>query len=130
MAISPDGNVIAFVGARDGVRALYIRHLDQPDALELANTRAATGPVFSPDGQWLAYTHDQGSSGSRLVKVSVATGAMTTILSLSEAPRGTVWTRVTMGCQPRSAVTRLPSSPPMVATPRSRLSTTPTTSGW
>ena len=93
VAISPDGNVIAFVGARDGVRALYIRHLDQPDALELANTRAATGPVFSPDGQWLAYTHDQGSSGSRLVKVSVATGAMTTILSLSEAPRGAVWTR-------------------------------------
>ena len=93
VAISPDGNVIAFVGARDGVRALYLRHLDQPDALELANTRAATGPVFSPDGQWLVYTHDQGSSGSRLVKVSVGTGAMTTILSLSEAPRGTVLTR-------------------------------------
>ena len=79
VAISPDGNVIAFVGARDGVRALYLRHLDQPDALELANTHAATGPVFSPDGQWLVYTHDQGSSGSRLVKVSVGTGAMTTI---------------------------------------------------
>jgi Tol biopolymer transport system component len=90
VAISPDGNVIAFVGARDGVRALYLRHLDQPDALELANTQAATGPVFSPDGQSLVYTHDQGSSGSRLMKVSVATGAMTTIVSLSEAPRGTV----------------------------------------
>src|SRR5262245_42066795 len=93
VAISPAGNVIAFVGARDGVRALYIRRLDQPEALELPSTAAATGPVFSPDGQWLAYTHDQGSSGSRLVKVSVATGSMTTIVSLSEAPRGAVWTR-------------------------------------
>lgn len=93
VAISPDGNVIAFVGARDGMRALYLRHLDQPEALELANTRAATGPVFSPEGQWLVYTHDQGSSGSRLMKVSVGTGAMTAILSLAEAPRGTAVTR-------------------------------------
>ena len=93
VAISPDGNVIAFVGAREGVRALYLRRLDQPGALELANTHAATGPVFSPDGQWLVYTHDQGSSGSRLMKVSVGTGAMTTVLLLSEAPRGTVVTR-------------------------------------
>ena len=43
VAISPDGNVIAFVGARDGVRALYIRHLDQPEALELANTARRNG---------------------------------------------------------------------------------------
>jgi len=93
VAISPDGSVIAFIGARDGQRALYIRHLDQPEALALPNTAAATGPVFSPDGQWLAYTPDQGSSGSSLVKVSVATGAMTTVVALPEAPRGAVWTR-------------------------------------
>lgn len=48
-----------------GTPRLYIRRLDQANATELAGTAGAVSPLFSTDGQWVAF-HD----GSRLNKIS------------------------------------------------------------
>ncbi len=61
IALSPDSRTIAYVvqgvgnGSMLGVRSLdnYERHL-------LPGTEGATGPVFSPDGRWIAFfTNDE-----------------------------------------------------------------------
>ena len=49
-AISPDGRTVAMIGVRDGVRRVFLRRLDRPEATELPDTVGANGAVFSPDG--------------------------------------------------------------------------------
>jgi hypothetical protein len=49
LAISPDGQSVTMIGVRDGVRRLYIRRLDRPEATEISDTVAGSGVVFSPD---------------------------------------------------------------------------------
>jgi Tol biopolymer transport system component len=56
VSISPEGNRVAFIGTHDGVRQVYLRALDSSEAKPLAGTEGAyCTPVFSPDGQWLAF---------------------------------------------------------------------------
>ncbi len=55
MALSPDGRHVAYVGSRAGRTQLYLRPLDQLESKPIPGTEAAAGPVFSPDGQWLAF---------------------------------------------------------------------------
>jgi hypothetical protein len=51
--LSPDGTRLVFVVARTGIKAsLFTRRLDQPNATEVAGTSGASGPFFSPNGQW------------------------------------------------------------------------------
>ena len=57
-AISPDGMVLVFSAVRGNQRALYMRRLDQPDAVPILGTDGAEGPFFSPDGQWVGYWAD------------------------------------------------------------------------
>ncbi len=47
-AVSPDGRTVAMFGIRDGLRRLYIRRLDRPEATEI-NTFGANSVAFSPD---------------------------------------------------------------------------------
>jgi serine/threonine-protein kinase len=85
-ALSPDGTHLAFVARKsDGAEQLYVRRLDQFGASALSGTDGASGPFFSPDGQWLAFFAD-----SKLKKVPVAGGA---VLTLAEATnhRGGWW---------------------------------------
>ena len=49
-AISPDGRTVAMIGVRDGLRRVFLRRLDRPEATELRDTVGANGAVFSPDG--------------------------------------------------------------------------------
>jgi predicted Ser/Thr protein kinase len=48
LALSPDGNTLAFVGNASGTRQLYVRRLSQLQATPLAGTEGATDPFFSP----------------------------------------------------------------------------------
>jgi Tol biopolymer transport system component len=48
-AISPDGQSIAMVGVRDGVRRLYVRRLDRAEAAEINDTNGVNAAAFSPD---------------------------------------------------------------------------------
>ena len=62
------------------IRQLYLRRLDQLEAIPLAGTEDALGPFFSPDGQWIAFF-----AGGKLKKVPVSGGP---VVVLCDAPSG------------------------------------------
>ena len=73
MALSPDGNLFAFVDSRQNGR-IWLKARDQLDARPLAGTERARNPVFSPDGQWVLFVAD-----GALRKVAVSGGSPVTI---------------------------------------------------
>ena len=58
LSLSPDGRRLVFVGAGEEDNLLYLRALDQPTAVALPGTEKAQNPIFSPDGQWIAFKRD------------------------------------------------------------------------
>ncbi len=59
IAFSPDGASLAYVVARGEQRQLHLRRTSEPDSKPIPGTEGVTGgPVFSPDGQWLAFWQD------------------------------------------------------------------------
>ena len=84
--LSPDGTTLAFAARRSGRGVLFVRKLDQLQAIALAGTEDAAFPFFSPDGQWIAFF-----AGGKLKKVSATGGAP---LNVCDAPsgRGGTWT--------------------------------------
>jgi Tol biopolymer transport system component len=69
VAVSPDGQRIAYVGMVNGRRQLYVRPIDASASTPIAGTEGASSPFFSPDGQWIAFL-DNAPTGS-LKRVSV-----------------------------------------------------------
>jgi serine/threonine-protein kinase len=59
-AISPDGQSVALIGVRDGVRRLYIRRLDRPEATEISETANVNAAYFSPDSKSVAFALGSG----------------------------------------------------------------------
>jgi eukaryotic-like serine/threonine-protein kinase len=78
VALSPDGTHLAYVAVQGGTQQLYLRAMDSLEARPIPGTEGATGPFFSPDGQWLGFFADQ-----KLKKVSVSGGSA---LSLTDVP--------------------------------------------
>jgi eukaryotic-like serine/threonine-protein kinase len=60
VAVSPDGTRVAFVGVRAGTRLVYLRALDQFEAVPLQGSESASGCFFSPDGQSIGVLNNQG----------------------------------------------------------------------
>ena len=85
VAISPDGAQVAYVARRDGVQQLYVRAMNGADARVLSGTEAAGTPVFSPDGQWIAFL-----AGGKLKKVSIA-GSVVVPLADANENGGIAW---------------------------------------
>ena len=92
MTVSPDGRRLVFSGqaraTQDGpppFSQLYVREFDQVEAVVLPGTEGAVGPIFSPDGQSVAFW----SEGS-LKKISLA-GGLPVILTEMDAPFGASW---------------------------------------
>ena len=75
IAVSPDGSRIVYVGT-DSSRTgwLYSRMLDREDPVQIAGTRGAYNPFFSPDGTTLGFTQD-----GKLRKLGLGGGAVVTI---------------------------------------------------
>jgi serine/threonine-protein kinase len=72
VAVSNDGETLAYVvHDAGGGTHLAARALDQFDAKPIPGTDHGTQPVFSPDGQWIAYTLGQ----SQIRKIRVSGGA-------------------------------------------------------
>jgi serine/threonine-protein kinase len=111
IALSPDGQSLAFIGAspddptdaprrpaarvsaaRTRLRQLYLRRLDQLQATPIEGTEWAESPFFSPDGQWVGFW--QAASGTlqsgELKKVPLAGGPVVT-LCRTALPAGISW---------------------------------------
>jgi serine/threonine-protein kinase len=85
LALSPDGRRLVYVGSQNGVRRLFVRDMDSLEVTSIAGTDGAEGPIFSPDGEWIAFHAD-----GRLRRVSVRGGPQQTILSTIDF-RGADW---------------------------------------
>ena len=85
VALSPGGSSVVYVARREGTTQLYLRPMDRLEAAPIAGTAGASGPFFSPDGQWVGFF-----AGGSLKRVAIAGGAPLTICEAGEA-RGACW---------------------------------------
>jgi serine/threonine-protein kinase len=83
LAISPDGTRVAFIGILGGVRSLYVRRLDQFEAVAIPGTPTISSCFFSPDGLAVGFR----SSDGTVKKVSLGDGLVQT-LSRDADPSG------------------------------------------
>ncbi len=77
-AISPDGSMLVFAVARPGLPTIfYLRRLNQVVPQPIPGTENGSQPLFSPDGQWLAFEADSKEKKVRLdgsAPVTIAAG--------------------------------------------------------
>jgi len=85
VAISPNGQVLVWVGATTESTQLYMRHLDENEAHPIPGTEGGLAPFFSPDGEWIGFWADD-----RLKKVAVSGGVPQTICETSHV-HGASW---------------------------------------
>ena len=55
LAFSSDGASLAYIAQVDTDTQLYVRTLDQIEAMPIPGTRNAISPFFAPDGAWIGY---------------------------------------------------------------------------
>ena len=87
VAISPDGQQFLY-NAQGGV---YIRTMDGLEARLIAGIGEVVGPVFSPDGQEIAYTEFPMNAGGRLMKVAATGGAPIVLAESVSSNFGKSW---------------------------------------
>ncbi len=86
MAVSPDGQTIAFVALTAGKAQLWLRRLDSAEAQLVPGTEGAFYPFWSPDSRWIAFF-----TPDKLMKVPVAGGAPQTICPTDPRSLGGAW---------------------------------------
>jgi serine/threonine-protein kinase len=86
VAISPDGTRLAFVGVRGGSRQVYVRPLDQFEAVPLRGTDTVSACFFSPDGQSIGFV----TSTGLLKTLSLVDGLVATVTEGAN-PSGAAW---------------------------------------
>ena len=82
VALTPDGRSVVSVGRQQ----LYLRRLDQIDAVPIPNTADGAQPFFSPDGLSLGF-YAQG----KLKRVGLDGGPAATICQVAGIMRGASW---------------------------------------
>ncbi len=85
VAISPDGSKLAFVLGNGPEARLYLRELATAEAVPITGTERATAPVFSPDGESIAFVSD-----GKLRRRALAGGVTQTICDAG-LTRGIAW---------------------------------------
>jgi serine/threonine-protein kinase len=85
LAMSPDGRTSVFSRLINGQRQLWVKNPEQVSADPLAGTSGGRSPVFSPDGESIAFVAD-----TRLRKLNRRSGAVETVAD-AVAPRSLAW---------------------------------------
>jgi Tol biopolymer transport system component len=85
LAISRDGQRLAYVASDGTVDRLYQRRMDSLEARALPETAGASNPFFSPDGMWIGFF-----ANHTLKKVSVEGGAPVALAPVRDN-RGGCW---------------------------------------
>jgi Tol biopolymer transport system component/predicted Ser/Thr protein kinase len=87
LALSPDGSRVVYaIPGQNGATQLVARSLDQPSPAPLAGTADGRRPVFSPDGQWIAF-----AAGGKLYKLNLQQGGAPIALCESPTAAGISW---------------------------------------
>ena len=87
VAVSPDGSRVAFVGVRAGTRQVYLRALDQFEAIALKGSDSATVCFFAPDGRSIGIVTNTGV----IKTISLADGLVTTVTDGANFLYGAAW---------------------------------------
>ena len=93
LAFSPDGRSLVFRDARAQTGILWVKRRDQLDPVPIPGTERASSPVFSPDGEWLAYTADGQVKSIRMsggAAVTIADSAAPSLYGIAWLDDGTV----------------------------------------
>jgi serine/threonine-protein kinase len=86
-AVAPDGRSVALIGVREGVRRLYIRRLDRPDANEISDTAGANAAYFAPDSASVAFVPGSGL----ITRLSVTDQQRVVLASGADLSSSLVW---------------------------------------
>jgi serine/threonine-protein kinase len=88
--LSSDGSKLAFVtntpGGADSASRIYVRNVDQWDAVAVPGTEGAAEPFFSPDGKWLGFLHQSG-----MKKVELGGGRPVVLNEKAALSLGATW---------------------------------------
>jgi len=85
IAISPDGDRLAYVAPFGSTTILAVRALDGDSSVVLSGTEGAYHPFYSPDGRWIAFF-----SGNLLRKVPANGGNPVTLVAVDRIT-GATW---------------------------------------
>jgi eukaryotic-like serine/threonine-protein kinase len=85
--VSPDGGSVAMIGVRDGVRRLYIRRLDRPEAAEIKVTFGVNAASFSPDSASVAFVAIDGT----LNRLSLSDQQRAILAQDTDLPSSVAW---------------------------------------
>ena len=85
-AISPDGTTLVYSVLTPSGSVLYTQHTNQLESHAIPGTLGASQPLFSPDGQWVAY---EGTGKLRKVRLD---GSAPIAVTDAGADNGADWT--------------------------------------
>jgi Tol biopolymer transport system component/tRNA A-37 threonylcarbamoyl transferase component Bud32 len=85
IALSPDGQRVAYVALRNGTNRLFLRGIAELDAVMIDGSEGAGGPFFAPDGRAVAFF-----AGGKLKTVPVEGGRPGDVCDAS-SNRGGTW---------------------------------------
>jgi len=85
VALSPDGNTVAYVASNKGKNWLWIQPLDSPAGRLLPGTEGAAYPFWSPDGRSIGFF-----AGEKLLRLDLEGGEPSLICS-TQTGRGAAW---------------------------------------
>lgn len=86
LVLSPDGTTLVYVGEEGRGRRLYVREVGAFGVRVLEGTEGARAPVFSPNGQSLAFVAD-----GALQRVSIEGGIPSRVTAVPGPIRGASW---------------------------------------